>query len=209
MDHLFTYVGCSHSLPILPFPKTSHHSKVPTGIHRTSCWESGRTEAPIHGMLALQQKAQWTCWMDLKLLPPSPWKSIQQNCCFHLGQRCRFFYCEHSPIQSKMFQAKTKLTQEKKDWSSHNALNRPSWFGLAELSSLRPAGLWWIALAWVSNCSCSMQKQSRPIPAFPKREAGSEHTQECDWTLGRLGWQEVNPDREIDRWSSHELNISS
>ena len=191
MDHLFTYVGMFYSLPILPFPKTSHHySKVPTGVHWTSCWESGRTEAPIHGMLALQQKAQWTCWMDLKLLPPSPWKSIQQFCCFHLGQRCRFFllWAFSNLIENVSSKNKRRI----------DLLNRPSWFGLAELSSLRPAGLWWIALAWVSNCSCSMQKQSRPIPAFPKREAWSEHTQECDWTLDRLGWQEVNPVRQRD-----------
>ncbi len=72
-------------------PTISHHySKVPTGIDWTSPWESGRTGAPIHGMLALQQKAPWTCWMDLMLLPRSSWKSIQQNCWFHLGRRCRF-----------------------------------------------------------------------------------------------------------------------
>lgn len=53
------------------------------------------------------------------------------------------------------FNKKCFKQKQKKDWSSRNALNRPSWFGLAELSSLRPAGLWWIALAWVSNCSLS------------------------------------------------------
>lgn len=85
------------------------YSKVPTGIHWTSPWESGRTEAPIHGMLALQQKAQWTCWMDLKLFPPSPWKSIQQNCCFQLGQRCQcFFTVSILQFHQKCFKQKTK-----------------------------------------------------------------------------------------------------